>query len=276
MPNTIKIKSSTTSDAAPSSLVAGELAINRADGQIYYLNASSAIAAVGDVIDGGELRPSAGILLNLNGSNGSTTFTNGGALSAVTFSASGGATISTAQSKFGGASLSCAGGTQWITSTANAGLAHGTADFTLEFWLFNSSALSGSNYMFRTSSGTATGDGIIMGAGSTPGVYISSSSGSWNIISNGAMTGITTNTWQHIAITRNGSTFRGFVDGTQRWTATSSASIFQSANVFRIGAVNPTGTTGIDGYIDDFRYVSGFCAYTANFTPPAAQLTAAM
>lgn len=276
MPNVIKIKNSGTANSVPSSLVQGELALNRADGALYYLTASSTIAALNDVIDGGEVKPSAGILLNLNGSNGSTTFTNSGTLTGATFSASGGAAISTSQAKFGGASLACSGGTQWITSTADAGLAHGTADFTLEFWLYNSSALSGSNYMFRTSSGTATGDGIIMGAGATPGVYISSASGSWNIISNGAMTGITTGTWQHIAITRSGSTFRGFVDGSQKWTATSSAAIYQSANVFRIGAVNPTGTTGIDGYIDDFRYVSGYAAYTANFTPPTAQLTSTL
>lgn len=273
MPNVIKIKNSGTAGAVPSSLEDGELALNRADSLLFFKNSSNAIASITDTIDGGEVRPSAGIVLNFNGSNGSTTFTNSGSLTGVTFSTSSGATISTAQSKFGGASLSCAGGTQFITSSANAGLAHGTTDFTLEFWLYNSTSLSGSNYMFRTSTGTATGDGIIMGAGATPGVYISSASGSWNIVNNGAMTGITTGTWQHIAITRNGSTFRGFVDGSQKWTATSSASIYQSANAFRIGAVNPTGTTGINGYMDDFRYIPGYALYTANFTPPAAELT---
>lgn len=275
MPSVIKIKSATTANLAPSSLVAGELALNRADGQLYYLNSSSSsIAMVGDTIDGGEVLPSAGIVLNFNGSNGSTTFTNSGSLTGVTFSTSSGATISTAQSKFGGASLLCSSGNQWITSTTSASLAHGTGDFTLEFWLFNIT-LTGSHYFFRTSTGTGTGDGIIMGAGATPVVYIGTS-GSWNIVNGLAMTGMTTGTWQHIAITRSGSTFRGFVDGTQRWTATSSLSIYQSANAFRLGAVNPSAGLGMNAYMDDFRYTAGYCLYSANFTPPSAQLSSTL
>lgn len=274
MPNVIKIKSTSTANLAPSSLEAGELALNRADGQIWFLDSSSNISMVGATIDGGEVLPLAGIVLNFNGSNGSTTFTNSGSLTGVTFSASGGATISTAQSKFGGASLLCSSGNQWITSTTSASLAHGTGDFTLEFFLYNIT-LTGSHYFFRTSTGTGTGDGIIMGAGTPPVVYIGQN-GSWNIVNGSAMTGVTTGTWQHIAITRSGSTLRGFVDGTQRWTATSALSIYQSANAFRLGAVNPSTGLGMNAYMDDFRYVSGYAAYTANFTPPTAQLSSTL
>lgn len=225
-------------------------------------------------IDCGVVTPSAGIVLNFNGSNGSTTFTNSGSLTGVTFSTSSGATISTAQSKFGGSSLLCSGGNQWITGTADASLAHGTSDFTLEFWIY-CITLTASHYFFRTSTGTGTGDGIIMGAGATPVVYIGQN-GSWNIVNGLAMTGMTTGVWQHIAITRSGSTFRGFVDGTQRWTTTSALSIYQSANAFRIGAVNPSAGLGMNAYMEDFRYIAGYAAYTANFTPPTAELTSSV
>ena len=238
---------------------------------LYARNSAGTVVGVNDVIDGGEIRPSAGVVLNFNGTNGGTTFTNSGTLGSLTFTASGGASLSTAQAKFGSASLLCSGGNQWITSSANASLAHTTADFTLEFWLY-CITLTASHYFFRTSSGTGTGDGIIMGAGATPVVYIGQN-GSWNIVNGLAMTGMTTGVWQHIAITRAGSTFRGFVDGTQRWTATSSLSIYQSANVFRLGAVNPSAGVGMNAYMDDFRYISGFCLYQSNFTPPAAELT---
>jgi hypothetical protein len=43
MPNVIKLKNSGTANSAPSSLEVGELAINYADGDIYYKNASNAI-----------------------------------------------------------------------------------------------------------------------------------------------------------------------------------------------------------------------------------------
>lgn len=43
MPNTIKIKNSGTASNVPSSLEHGELAINYADGKIYYKNSSNSI-----------------------------------------------------------------------------------------------------------------------------------------------------------------------------------------------------------------------------------------
>lgn len=46
MPNVIKLKNSGTPGAAPASLEAGEVAINRADGVMFYKNASNQIAAL--------------------------------------------------------------------------------------------------------------------------------------------------------------------------------------------------------------------------------------
>lgn len=43
MPNIIKIKNSGTASNVPSSLEHGELAINYADGKIYYKNSSNSI-----------------------------------------------------------------------------------------------------------------------------------------------------------------------------------------------------------------------------------------
>jgi hypothetical protein len=46
MANTIKIKRSGTANTAPSSLDHGELAINYADGKLYYKNSSGSINGV--------------------------------------------------------------------------------------------------------------------------------------------------------------------------------------------------------------------------------------
>ena len=54
MASTIQIKRSSTPGAVPSSLAAGELALNRADGELYYLDASSQIVSLLD-IDCGEI-----------------------------------------------------------------------------------------------------------------------------------------------------------------------------------------------------------------------------
>lgn len=54
MPNTIQLKRSTTPGSQPSSLAAGELAINRADGELYYLNSTNNIVSL-LAIDCGEI-----------------------------------------------------------------------------------------------------------------------------------------------------------------------------------------------------------------------------
>lgn len=64
MANTIQIKRSSTPGAVPSSLVAGELAINRADGELYYLDASDQIVSLLD-IDCGEITAAAAGNLSL-------------------------------------------------------------------------------------------------------------------------------------------------------------------------------------------------------------------
>lgn len=93
---------------------------------------------------------------------------------------------------------------------------------------------------------------------------------------------ITTDTWHHLAITReNGSTVRCFVNGQQQdftlvnangqyynsntWTFTANVSI----DGWTLGG--PYGSTDISrafaGYVEDFRMINGKCIYTEDFTP---------
>jgi hypothetical protein len=67
MANVIQIKRSSTPGAVPSSLAVGELALNRADGELYYLDASDQIASLLD-LDCGEIvdsSPGGGSTLSL-------------------------------------------------------------------------------------------------------------------------------------------------------------------------------------------------------------------
>lgn len=54
MANTILVKSSDVSGAEPSSLSAGELGLNRADGELYFLDESNNIVSI-VAIDCGEI-----------------------------------------------------------------------------------------------------------------------------------------------------------------------------------------------------------------------------
>ena len=77
--------------------------------------------------------PAPSLLLHMDGTNGSTTFTDSSA-NAITMTANN-AQLSTAQAKFGTASGLFDGTGDYLSNGGNAALAYGTADFTIMQWL---------------------------------------------------------------------------------------------------------------------------------------------
>jgi hypothetical protein len=76
---------------------------------------------------------------------------------------------------------------------------------------------------------------------------------------------LSANTWTHVAVTRSGSTFRLFINGTEVATYSNAGSV--NSGPLNIGS-------SYAGYISDSRTVKGSAVYTSNFTPPTAPLTA--
>ena len=213
------------------------------------------------------------LLLPMDGTNGSTTFTDESD-NGLTVTANGNAAISTSESKFGGASAAFDGTGDFIQTAASTALQLGTDNFTIEAWVFFT-ALNANTTVARLAGGNSI-DGILFcyavssGAGK---LFISSNGSTWDVRNNGSdFTGLTTNQWFHLALSRSGTTFRTFVNGTLISTFTNSASIYQSSNIARIGAANSDGAFAMSGYIDDFRITKGTngARYTAAFTPPTA------
>jgi hypothetical protein len=83
----------------------------------------------------------------------------------------------------------------------------------------------------------------------------------------------TTNTWQHLAVTRNGNTFTLWINGTSAGTGTSSATLAGSSRTVYIG-YNGSSTQYFTGNISNFRLLKGTALYTSTFTPPTSPLTA--
>jgi hypothetical protein len=86
--------------------------------------------------------------------------------------------------------------------------------------------------------------------------------------------GLVVSQWQHLAVSKDGSTFRLFINGVLVNSATSAQSISASTTNFLIGtypdiAGLPAGNN-YNGFLDDFRITLGVARYTANFTPPTA------
>ena len=201
------------------------------------------------------------LLLHMDGANGSTTFTDSSS-NALTVTANGNAQISTAQSKFGGASGYFDGSINtYLRIASNPVFDFGTGDFTVETWFNTSNLTSYHIIVSRWNNGGTNAFGIYTN-GSNINFDLGSTTGS-NLGS------ITANSWNHVALTRSGTSVKGFVNGNLTFTGTNSSSLTATSAVL-VGS-NDNGTHYyFNGYIDDLRITKGMARYTANLTPPTA------
>jgi hypothetical protein len=85
-------------------------------------------------------------------------------------------------------------------------------------------------------------------------------------------TDIVNDTWYAVAITRNGNTFRLFVNGDLEATETFAGSLDGNLNrTLTVGRAQSAATPW-NGYIDEIR-ISNIARYTANYTPSTTALT---
>ena len=198
-------------------------------------------------------------------------FTNGGisdATSKNNLQTVGGAAISTAQSKFGGSSMAFDGSGDYLLSPfSQINRINTTGNFTIEFWAYFNTVGADQRLIGWDNNTTGLVIAIYTNTTGNLAYYLSSTGTSWNIATAVSIGGIVVNTWYHIALVRNGSTFTPYINGVAGTATTSSATLASSTLPFSIGAVG-NGQSPFNGYIDDFRITRGLARYTANFTPP--------
>lgn len=142
-------------------------------------------------------------------------------------------------------------------------------DFTIECWVYLNS-VSGTQGVYSSIDNAGdTWVGAYLGFSGTSFLatsYISSA----DTITH--QTAVTAGQWYHIAIVRNGSSTKSYLNGVQSVGTTSGTySLTQSGS--SIGTAYP-GSSPLNGYISNLRIVKGTAVYTGNFTPPTAPLTA--
>jgi hypothetical protein len=174
-----------------------------------------------------------------------------------------GAQITTAVKKFGTGSVEFNGtGDELLVYEENSSLTFGTGDFTVEFWVYWNSVSGVQDLLDWRNVGGDQGNYITLyNSGST--LYFFRGT---NLL-NGT---VTSATWHHIALTREDSVTRLFIDGTQTGSDLSDSTSYLTTQggYMSVGGLN--GSVSLDGYIDDLRITKGVARYTSNFTAPTA------
>jgi hypothetical protein len=181
----------------------------------------------------------------------------------------GGAAASTTQVKFSGTkSIYIGAQGDYINSIRDSTIPifpnGDSQDWTLEYWYYPTS-IAGFNYIFNI------GDGFQMTA-VNGGLGIWTKNGGSTLFQQNQMHTVTENTWSHVAIVRNGNNYNVYVDGVSRFNTTNSNEVQTGTNNLHIGDVTPYNNGALNFYIQDFRITKGLARYTANFTPPTAEL----
>jgi hypothetical protein len=161
-----------------------------------------------------------------------------------------------------GYSVAFDGAGDYLTIPTNAALNLGTGDFTIEGWVYPT-ANSG-DWFIISSTGTSGMFFGVRNSSAPTGFGYGRTGVAWDYVTS---VNPTTNTWQHIAITRSGTSIRLFLNGTQIGaTQTSSQAYDLSVTATSIGS--QAANYYLTGYMSNLRVLKGTALYTANFTPP--------
>lgn len=187
---------------------------------------------------------------------------------------SGAAVISTAQSKNRTSSLYFPGGTDYVITSGSPIFGIGANDFTVEFWYYPVASSGSFPRIFEFNQGSAgtfqAGTWLLMDRGLTANYGFSA----FNINSSGnpvftSSVAVTNGAWVHLALVRNGTSIRLYVNGIDRGGTTSSASLCTGTCFVSVGGT-PSGVNATtNAYIEDFA-ISNFAKYTTTFTTPGA------
>lgn len=167
---------------------------------------------------------------------------------------------------FGG-SLYFDGTGDYVQTAYNAAFALGTKSFTIEAWIY---PLTTATQAGIISNWQTDGQFILRRVNTNRLQFVFTTS--TTVTFNATTTTVISNSWNHVAIVRNGSSFRLYLNGVQDGaTLSNSASITGTGKVMRVGADGDASAL-FNGYISDARIVNGTALYTSNFTPPTAPL----
>jgi len=182
----------------------------------------------------------------------------------------GNTTGSTTQVKFAGSKSMYFDGTGDYLAVSSSSTDYDLpADFTIEAWIYPT-VLSGDHIIVDTYNSSQAGSYQLYWRSSGNSLVFYSEGDGW-LLTDPSSSSISVNTWNHVAVSRSGTSAKMFVNGTVVDTATNSRELRAGFPV-AIGYQRVSGSLYFAGYIQDVRISNGLARYTANFTPPTSSL----
>lgn len=239
-------------DYIPCQTTAGEIGLWDDVNSVFYANAGTGAFTAGLVVDPYGNDESTLLLLHGEDLTDSSPYNK-----SIT---NNGASISSAQSKFGGASLYFNGEDAFMTVDLPV-----SGNCTVDFWIFALSYES-SNSKYPTPidyQGNSGLRGLYVHTNSSV-TYYGASTPSQSAGHHFSADKLPLNEWHHIAVVREGTTVKCYLDGVLQGTLTG---CYTLNDVLFIGNVN-AGDYPFHGYLDEIR-VSSIARWREDFTPPS-------
>lgn len=171
-------------------------------------------------------------------------------------------------SPYGGTWSNYFDGTGDYLSAPNTSSNFDTADFTIEGWFYKTT--SASKPVVSNQDGGSDNNYFVLDADNTQATFQLRDNSSQAYAYGPAST---SDTWNHIAVTRNSGSVRVFINGVSGTPVTITKSVTSRGTI--IGGFLYTGfESSFLGYISNLRVIKGTALYTANFTPPVQPLRA--
>jgi len=170
------------------------------------------------------------------------------------------------------------GNSDYLQLSNNVAFLFGSGDFTLECWLYSNNVTAGEQVLMNVWDDYSTvpqaWDFRVTGSAK---VYfaIDVASADTGIFTSNAT--LSAGQWYHIAVTRSGSTFRLFINGTLDSTTTNGSSMSNGSGPLCVGGYfgsSQADKESVNGYLSNVRIVKGTAVYTSAFTPSTTPLTA--
>jgi hypothetical protein len=205
------------------------------------------------------------LLLNCNGTDGGTTFTDS-SNSNKTVTVNGTVTTVTATKRFETASAQFDGSTGYLSLSDSDDWNFGSGDFTIEMWykfrVPPTTVYTGTSGQYVYSQYLDSNNYVIIAFGWS-GIIFEVKNLSSTVVSTSNST-IHDSQWHHVAITRVNTTVTMWLDGASIGTASISGSMPNISAELQIGRLS-SGSKYFNGWLDDIRITKGTGRYPAEF-----------